>query len=97
MKPGHAWGESHADEVVPDRVFHDGDGPARVTRVERRDVGANLGERETKPGEPYDLALVAWGADYPDPYDVLNVLLDSNLARKGEGSASGRARMRANP
>src|ERR1700693_3841071 len=36
---GHAWGESGADEVPPDRVFHDGDGPARVARVGRRDVG----------------------------------------------------------
>jgi len=24
--------------------------------------------------EPYDLALVGWAPDYPDPYDVLNLL-----------------------
>jgi hypothetical protein len=33
---GHAWGESGAVEVVPDRVFDDGDRPARIARVERR-------------------------------------------------------------
>src|SRR4249920_233992 len=36
---GHARGQSHADEVPPDRVFHDRDGPAWVARVERRDIG----------------------------------------------------------
>jgi hypothetical protein len=30
---GHAGRESEADQVVRDRVLHDGDGPARVTRV----------------------------------------------------------------
>jgi peptide/nickel transport system substrate-binding protein len=27
-------------------------------------------------GEPFDLLLNGWGADYPDPYNFINVLLD---------------------
>jgi ABC-type oligopeptide transport system substrate-binding subunit len=30
------------------------------------------------PGEPYDLAFIDWFADYPDPFDFLNNLLDGN-------------------
>jgi ABC-type oligopeptide transport system substrate-binding subunit len=29
------------------------------------------------PNEGWDLAIAGWGADYPDPYDFLNVLFDS--------------------
>jgi ABC-type oligopeptide transport system substrate-binding subunit len=29
-----------------------------------------------KPGEPFDLAYSGWEADYPDPFDFLNLLLD---------------------
>ena len=35
--------------------------------------------RETKRGEPVDIGLYTWAADYPDPFDFLNLLLDSNL------------------
>lgn len=44
-----------------------------------------LGNREARPGEPYDMALQTFGTEYHDPYLALNVLLDSNLARRGEG------------
>jgi YVTN family beta-propeller protein len=44
-----------------------------------------LGGREAKPGEPYDLALVTWSTDYPDPYDVVNFLLDGKLATQHRG------------
>jgi ABC-type oligopeptide transport system substrate-binding subunit len=27
-------------------------------------------------GEPFDIAVMGWFADYPDPYDFINVLLD---------------------
>ena len=39
-------------------------------------------ERASRPGEPYDIVLADWGADYVDPYDFLNILLDprGNLA-----------------
>jgi ABC-type oligopeptide transport system substrate-binding subunit len=32
---------------------------------------------ETK-GEPFDITINGWGADYADPYDFLNVLLDGS-------------------
>jgi peptide/nickel transport system substrate-binding protein len=31
--------------------------------------------------EPFDIALRAWGADYPDPFDFVNVLLDGDTIR----------------
>jgi YVTN family beta-propeller protein len=31
--------------------------------------------------EPFDLATVGWGADYPDPADFLNLLLDGHSIR----------------
>ena len=30
-------------------------------------------------GEPFDAAIGAWGWDYPDPFDFLNVFFDGNL------------------
>ena len=35
---GHPWGQSRAVEVPSDRVFDDGDSPARIARVGRGDV-----------------------------------------------------------
>jgi peptide/nickel transport system substrate-binding protein len=35
--------------------------------------------QETKRGEPVDIGLMTWAADYPDPFDFLNLLLDGNL------------------
>jgi peptide/nickel transport system substrate-binding protein len=32
-------------------------------------------QRESIPGEPYDLATEGWAADFADPWDFLNVLL----------------------
>ena len=29
-------------------------------------------------GEPFDAALIGWNADYPDPYDFLDILLNGN-------------------
>ena len=34
--------------------------------------------KEGHRGEPYDLDLQAWGADYPDPVDFVDVLLNGN-------------------
>jgi peptide/nickel transport system substrate-binding protein len=28
------------------------------------------------PREPYDMVLLGWQADYPDPFDFINILLD---------------------
>jgi ABC-type oligopeptide transport system substrate-binding subunit len=33
-------------------------------------------EKEGTRGEPFDIADESWGADYADPYDFVNVLLD---------------------
>jgi peptide/nickel transport system substrate-binding protein len=30
------------------------------------------------PKQPYDMVLIGWGADYPDPWDFLNVLFDGH-------------------
>jgi oligopeptide transport system substrate-binding protein len=34
--------------------------------------------KEGHRGEPYDLDLQAWGADYPDPVDFVDILLNGN-------------------
>jgi peptide/nickel transport system substrate-binding protein len=41
----------------------------------------NLLQRLRTPGEPWDIALVGWFADYPDPFNFLNELFsgDNNL------------------
>ena len=33
-------------------------------------------EKGGTKGEPFDILLNGWGADYPDPYNFINVLLD---------------------
>jgi YVTN family beta-propeller protein len=33
--------------------------------------------RIARPGEAFDMASIGWGADYPDPADMLNVALES--------------------
>ncbi|MGZ6563240.1 MAG: BTAD domain-containing putative transcriptional regulator [Solirubrobacteraceae bacterium] len=35
--------------------------------------------RQYNKGEPYDIGLNTWRMDYPDPFDVLNLLLDGKL------------------
>jgi ABC-type oligopeptide transport system substrate-binding subunit len=37
--------------------------------------------KEGTRGEPFDIADESWGADYADPYDFINVLLDGNNIR----------------
>jgi ABC-type transport system substrate-binding protein len=44
---------------------------------------SDLFAREFRTGEPYDIGLVTWGFDYPDPSDILNRLLDGSLGRNG--------------
>ncbi len=38
-------------------------------------------EKEGIRGEPFDIADEGWIADYPDPYDFINILLDGNTIR----------------
>jgi ABC-type oligopeptide transport system substrate-binding subunit len=35
-------------------------------------------EKAATRGEPFDVTVEGWGADYADPYNFLNVLLDGN-------------------
>jgi peptide/nickel transport system substrate-binding protein len=35
-------------------------------------------QKEGHRGEPFDLDLQAWGADYPDPVDFIDILLDGH-------------------
>ena len=37
-----------------------------------------MNKRVGRPGEPFDLAAVAWIPDYPDPSALLNALLAGN-------------------
>jgi YVTN family beta-propeller protein len=48
--------------------------------VEVRSFAINdMFARQAKRNEPYDIGLSTWRVDYPDPFDVLNLLLDGNL------------------
>jgi hypothetical protein len=42
--------------------------------------------RIATPGEPWDLALPAWNADYADPWDFIDVLLNGKNAPGAGGS-----------
>lgn len=39
---------------------------------------AEMFARQAKKREPYDIGLSTWRVDYPDPFDVLNLLLDGS-------------------
>lgn len=40
-------------------------------------------------GEPFDIMTIGWFADYPDPYDFINILLDGrNIAPKNNNNFS---------
>jgi peptide/nickel transport system substrate-binding protein/oligopeptide transport system substrate-binding protein len=43
--------------------------------------GPQLFARLFTPGEPWDLTLVGYGPDYPDPYAMLNTLFDGAILR----------------
>ena len=42
-----------------------------------------LVERAGTKGEPFDLVVTQWGADYADPENFLNVLLDQRIRQQG--------------
>jgi peptide/nickel transport system substrate-binding protein len=65
---------SIADEVADD---------LNVVGIDVTVVAFDLAEffrRIGDPDEPFDLALTSWFADYPDPFEFLNVLLDGRSA-----------------
>jgi peptide/nickel transport system substrate-binding protein len=59
---------------------------AQIIQFDLKQIGLNVDvklfpravqlEKEGTRGEPFDLADESWGADYADPYDFVNVLLD---------------------
>ena len=50
---------------------------ADIKLFDRRTLWAKLGTR----GEPFDIGVAGWQADYADPYDFLNILLDGRTVR----------------
>jgi peptide/nickel transport system substrate-binding protein len=63
-----------------------GPGIAQVVQFNLRQIGLDVEikpfdrvvqhEKSATRGEPFDLTVEGWGADYADPYNFLNVLLD---------------------
>jgi peptide/nickel transport system substrate-binding protein len=51
--------------------------------VEIREVGVSIYARAARRGEPFDMALVGWVADYPDPYDFLRQLDGRTITADG--------------
>jgi peptide/nickel transport system substrate-binding protein len=54
-----------------------------------------LFRKYTVPGERFDIAAVGWGADYPDPDNFLNLLLDSGTIIPTFNDSAYRARLAA--
>jgi peptide/nickel transport system substrate-binding protein len=63
-----------------------GPGIAQVVQFNLRQIGLDVEikpyertvqhEKSATRGEPFDITVEGWGADYADPYNFLNVLLD---------------------
>jgi ABC-type transport system substrate-binding protein len=61
---------------------------AQIIQFNLKQIGLNVDvqllpravqlQKEGTRGEPFDLADESWGADYADPYDFINVLLNGN-------------------
>ncbi len=59
---------------------------AQIIQFNLKQIGLNVNitllpravqiQKEGTRGEPFDIADESWGADYADPYDFINVLLD---------------------
>jgi YVTN family beta-propeller protein len=41
--------------------------------------------RQPKRGEPFDIGLMTWSVDYPEPFDVLNLLFAGDFIGKPQG------------
>jgi peptide/nickel transport system substrate-binding protein len=69
-------------------TFNNAPGPgiAQVVQFNLRQIGIDVEiktydrvvqhEKSATRGEPFDITIEGWGADYADPYNFLNVLLD---------------------
>ena len=54
--------------------------------VQIRNLGPGLFERISRRGEPFDMALVAWISDFPDPVDFLHQLDGRTIQENGNGN-----------
>jgi peptide/nickel transport system substrate-binding protein len=65
---------------------------AQIVQANLKQIGINVDvktferavqfTKEGTRGEPFDIAYEGWVADYADPYDFINVLLDGNSIQK---------------
>jgi peptide/nickel transport system substrate-binding protein len=81
VRDGKAVLYTFRPEIIPFAVR-----AAGVVRFNLAQIGVDvdvqpvpgLARRLTTPGEPWDIALVGWEADYPDPFNFINDLFDGN-------------------
>ncbi len=71
-------------------TFNSAYGPlwAQIVQFDMKQIGLNVDvkqfaravqfEKEGTRGEPFDMTLEGWSADYPDPFDFINVLLSGD-------------------
>jgi ABC-type oligopeptide transport system substrate-binding subunit len=71
-------------------TFNSSYGPlwAQIVQFDMKQIGLDVEvkqfaravqfEKEGTRGEPFDMTLEGWSADYPDPYDFMNVLLSGD-------------------
>jgi peptide/nickel transport system substrate-binding protein len=90
-KPNLAKARSLKPKKCPSTVFYGSTSPVSIAimqlvKADLSKIGINTTIRtfpfavriakEGHRGEPFDLDLQAWGADYPDPVDFIDILLD---------------------
>jgi len=116
-KPNVAKANSLKPKKCPSTVFYGSTSPISVAilqlvKGDLAKIGINttlktftFAVRQAKEGhrgEPFDLDLQAWGADYPDPVDFIDILLDgrniqaeNNINNSYFNNATFNARMQA--
>ena len=57
-------------------------GSLSLSRATTSKSASSCCRKATTRGEPFDIAHAGWGADYPDPSNFLNVLLDGRGLRQ---------------
>jgi peptide/nickel transport system substrate-binding protein len=75
---GHQWAEVVDDDLAPIGI------DVQPQFFPNMQLFARLGT----PGEPYDLAVVGWFADYADPWDFVDILLHGKNVPGAGGSTS---------
>jgi len=79
-------GDRHPTLNIYTQAGQTGEAQAQVIKANLKAIGvdstvkalpfATLNRAIGNPKEPYDIALTGWFADYPDPVDFVNILLD---------------------